>query len=172
MKRWLFNILGAVSLLLALAVAGLWVRGGWLEAHATIYGISSEFVASCIGGDTQLEWIPMGFASKGTHFNWRYLDLQLHINLADDCRWNILGFGFHSRTDSVSPVPVWRFVVPFWFSIVSSFILPLFWIYRRRFPRYKPGLCQKCGYDLRASKGECPECGAKIPAAEAKASVK
>ena len=51
-------------------------------------------------------------------------------------------------------VPLWiptvLFAAMFWWSF-----LPL----RRRRKRKKLGLCRKCGYDLRASKERCPECG-------------
>jgi hypothetical protein len=33
------------------------------------------------------------------------------------------------------------------------------WRVERRLERVKGGLCAQCGYDLRASPGNCPECG-------------
>lgn len=57
--------------------------------------------------------------------------------------------------------------VPYWF-LVLCFAVPailsalaLFRARRRR-RRADAGLCVACGYDLRASKGTCPECGAAI----------
>ena len=53
-------------------------------------------------------------------------------------------------------------VVPFWAMIVPAGLPPVVAGTRalRRRARRRAGLCATCGYDLRASTGACPECGA------------
>jgi hypothetical protein len=55
-------------------------------------------------------------------------------------------------------------VLPLWFLLVVSGILPAVGLVRRsgwwrKRSRVRRGLCVGCGYDLRASPGRCPECG-------------
>ena len=59
------------------------------------------------------------------------------------------------------PCESWEIGIPEWFLLTAPAILPAFWIYRRAKSRHisPPGLCLKCGYDLRATPNRCPECG-------------
>ena len=60
--------------------------------------------------------------------------------------------------------PAWAIQIPLWLpSLLFGLLLWLSYIPRRR-KRKKLGLCIKCGYDLRASKERCPECGSTIDA--------
>ena len=60
---------------------------------------------------------------------------------------------FGSKANIVT-IPLWAPTLLFAILLVYQ-LLP---VHRRR-KRKKLGLCLKCGYDLRASKDRCPECG-------------
>lgn len=55
--------------------------------------------------------------------------------------------------------------VPAWVFFLASALLPIAWLLRwpgrHRARKYRPGgFCASCGYDLRATPNQCPECGA------------
>lgn len=63
--------------------------------------------------------------------------------------------------------------LPHWFLVIVTAVLPSVWLTRLRRARHRKrlGLCLHCGYDLRASKDRCPECGTAIQGAAASSAV-
>jgi hypothetical protein len=58
----------------------------------------------------------------------------------------------------------WEFAIPWWLFLMFLLALPL-WTATgaiRRKRRMGRGVCVKCGYDLRATPGRCPECGTVV----------
>ena len=51
--------------------------------------------------------------------------------------------------------------VPHWAVILLLAVIPGVWLFQaaRNWNRREAGHCRKCGYDLRATPGKCPECG-------------
>jgi hypothetical protein len=57
--------------------------------------------------------------------------------------------------------------IHYWVLVLATGLLPAWWlsVWIRRRPGDKKAVrCPACGYDVRASREECPECGEPIPA--------
>ena len=189
MRRRLFTLCSAVSLLLCVAACVLWVRSYFRRDVVGLTTLSPE------GANWYYREIYLSPADSG---------VRLHVNgylmstptlssrwstPAPNGFWRVypprpqeqhrerfpasLGFDVESRSRSVPPpgvAPVapeviytdWLNVrVPYWLPTLAAALLPSAWLFRRRrrLTRARGGRCLSCGYDLRASQGRCPECG-------------
>jgi hypothetical protein len=110
------------------------------------------------------EWVN-GRSKEVAQFNSERFKFRFEVDY-----WN------HSTTTSYpppedrGPIAGWTIGVPFWFVILVSAPAPSIWLarwarQRERRRRRQRGVCEKCGYDLRASPARCPECGTSATAA-------
>jgi len=162
-RRWLFNALAALSLLLLSATVTLWAwdshQGNptiWklleIQTHSVHYRIGVD--ASRVAILRALPWPPVWEPQ-----NWGEFDPQIDF-LGLQVRWassGPMGRGF--------PESSWFFVeAPFLWIAAFTLVSPLWWSIRKFYlrPDRPKGFCHTCGYDLRATPDRCPECG-KIP---------
>src|SRR5262249_3846719 len=100
----------------------------------------------------------IGF-SFGTYQSWRALPewefYSMPIGLGPDYLSTLWTFNAGRGTNGMFYI-----VFPHWVSVALALILPALW-FRRGRRRYSLS-CPSCGYDLRASTGDCPECGTPI----------
>lgn len=176
--------LGAALLLAAVGVRWAWLRSaewvdggsvgiGWLGLQAGSAGGSLEASAHDTAKGEPAVWAntPVGFNGPRSFrgFSW---SLFSHPNPWSRS-WSLDGGGFSAgyiRADGskwgygVAHAAALR--VPYWFVFALAaaagpglLLIGLRRVQRRRIRR-RDGLCVGCGYDLRASTGRCPECGA------------
>ncbi len=69
------------------------------------------------------------------------------------------GISFRSDMPCALMIPYWYLVIPL--ALASAWCIVAL---RRLRLREQPGHCTSCGYDLRASHENCPECGAPMSA--------
>ena len=143
-RRYIFNTLTVVSLLLMLATVGLWVDSydNSRQVDTEKFGVGSwQGVCVCgiisigLSRKTLRDWYGFGYGETG----W--------IRLSE------LGAAYIVTITLVS--------VPHWFLTLIFALLPALWLFKWN-KRRKLGLnaCHSCGYDLTGNEsGVCPECG-------------
>jgi hypothetical protein len=179
-RRRLFNILCAGSLILCLLVAWFWVRSyaaferlhHYRPHHAThtqrIQTLHSEAGFIC------LQYTRLNLDESYTLSRARFGATRTAPgNRIGSWNWSgkktFFGFGYlHWDDHDTYKVGSRSFgiLVPHWFLVLLFIALPVRWLVlkhralkRRRLGRR--GCCETCGYDLRATPapGRCPECG-------------
>ena len=171
MRRKLFNLAAAVSLVLCLAMVALWIRSYWVSDLIMHYGPTQRSVLSNSGSMhfivTDISGLAITSRKTIKHSTrpaslWRTDALAPHdpgvktnVGLAG-FRWFVSNGGV-GRTN-IRTAKRWALTVPHWFIILVAAALPAICLMRRSQPA--PGACKTCGYDLRATPERCPECGA------------
>jgi hypothetical protein len=159
-----------ISVLLAAALVVLWVRS-WFTVDELMYpapGNAHHQVASYRGGLQYLVMLDADDVREGPVYG--RFDLSTIEDLwgldahTPTARWEQAGFGFAvGRMTGPGEVQHrYRMVrVPYAALLVMALLLPATgtWRWWRGWRRVRRGLCQSCGYDMRASRGRCPECG-------------
>jgi hypothetical protein len=179
MRRKPFAYLSALSLLLCAAVCVLWVRSYFVADCVQRHrGRFLTRVDLACGGVRLEHFDGAGIPSFGAFAgadSWEHdtyrperLERPGPVN-GDVIRASGCGLQLYHGLPPVRPIsgknwayPGWGAVVPFWAIALACLAPPLFgWRSRRRYHwLVRAGRCAACAYDLRATPGRCPECGA------------
>lgn len=165
MKRWTFNFVAALSLLLCVAMVVLWVRSyircDWLQVTN---GPVGHELTSYNGRLIYLRWQGIPSALSVRFESGRVVPVgTLDIENRSDRRF--IGITVPHGAVSGGDADWWPWACPYWLLVLVAGFMPVarFWIYRRR--RAIVGHCVGCGYNLTGNvSGVCPECGKAIEA--------
>ena len=170
MKRRLINLLTLLSLLLCVAVVGLWVRS---YGRGDAWTVREREGPQCFSDTLQLESSRGGLteyrsqSSAGPPPQW----CRVGGGTAPDSIAETLGFSirysaaysqvFNTELNGTLGTYHREVRVPYWSFFSLSSVVPALRIASamRRRHRKSIGLCSSCGYDLRATADRCPECG-------------
>jgi hypothetical protein len=168
MWRWLERIFSVLCLLLVIATAILWVRSYW-TCDSLSYAFASQdpLVQVSLSTGPGMFHAELEICStllpvdRGVHFHTKPLAGLL------PGRRTLFPVSFYCMHAPTDAFVLWMVGFPMWasaafFLLILTFCLPPHYRRWHRARRRRRGLCETCGYDLRASPERCPECGTPV----------
>ena len=149
-RRRLFNGLALISVILCFTTAGLWVQSYFYYDQMIAGSGARRWLILFYGGMAQVGQSRVGPGGAPV-FSWKALprdDRDIN-NLYSDARPWFFHF-VHNATGWAASSPMWMLL-----SVPLALLIGHLYVSRRM----PPGVCAKCGYDLRATPNRCPECG-------------
>jgi hypothetical protein len=174
----LFSLASALSLLLFLMLAVLWVRSHWASDQLTSRRTNGQGSLATRQGHLAFNLMLADHSNRprdqyalryqrdiplspAVEHVWRFISIESSDRIVHREAGGFLWYT-RRRSDGVRYAVA---IAPFWFLTVAAAAPPLAWIglrwraRRRRESQQRPGLCPTCAYDLRATPTRCPECG-------------
>jgi hypothetical protein len=152
MKRRLLHLLLAASAALCAWSLYAWGRSYWPEDMALRSYRGRLVVLATSGGFSKYnQRASDGYRSAAQ----AWADFHRFAQ----SQWQAVGFAYAAAD---FPTGAYRLVaIPYPFIALAAAAAPAWWGWRVRLlrRRRREGRCAGCGYDLRASSGQCPECG-------------
>ena len=174
MKRRLFNLAAALSLLLCVASVGLWVRSYWRTdvvvwpvRHSECCLLVSKGWAAFvrIDGTETFTLLSMdGYAESTPDESATIKDFQKDMVLAWCSQTAGYQWGVGCRRTPQMAIAALHLWIPATIMSAGPAWIARRWLRGHR--RRLLGLCDRCGYDLRATPDRCPECGTVPPKKE------
>ena len=199
MKRYLFNVAAALSLVLCIAVGVLWARGKQRYAPEMAQAWYNHWPQQ----DESYAWFVEAASYSDTlalRFDLHHMEPRHWQSMSGEERKQMLGnFPAGLRTNFMLRQEFWEgcsrqsgfglryevstrwkgyttryfmLTVRPWLPMAALGVMPGFWVmgfWKSRRAR-GTGLCAVCGYDLRATPARCPECGT-IPKARMEGAI-
>lgn len=187
--RIIHRLLTALSLLLFLATAGVWVRSYWVGDRFDWYDqpadhayVDHQEMYFARGGVrlTAIRILAEGLSMDGDpHFLYDRAPARVYAAFGVDLaalfaplphRYAALGFEWIPGTTTKwalsndTTLKIQSLTIPLYFPCLIFALLPAHYFLRVRrrrriAKRLAMGCCIACGYDMRATPGRCPECG-------------
>jgi len=163
----MFNGLAALSLLLCVSTVALWVRSYWRQDTLVVITARSYETAFTLTGTFCFISQPAIYdQTRAVKIDEVRHDAAPSAAGVDNYfgreRGHIIGVHYGHIGLNVGMLKWYR--LPLWYGMALFSLPPLGWAYARRRSRRvcRPGFCSRCGYDLRATPGRCPECGTNV----------